>query len=266
VPAGGGEPEIVAECGGGPNGVAIGPDGAAYVCNNGGVYRRTDGRLQRIEEFGARIQRVDLGTGAVTDLYTSCDERPFLALNDLVFDGAGGFWFTDHGRVRPGVREHGAILYASADGGHVTRVVDDVADPNGIGLSPAGDVVYWAETIGRWLKRRRIESPGVAARARRSDPWVTVAALPTTIRFDSLAVDADGRVCVGTLEPGGVAVIDPTDGSVELHVPPAGIEEDYVTNICFGGDDLRTAYLTCSLSGRLVSCRWPAAGLPLAHR
>ena len=36
------------------------------------------------------------------------------------------------------------------------------------------------------------------------------------------------------------------------------------TNVCFGGDDLRTAYVTLSATGRLVSTTWPVPGLPLA--
>jgi gluconolactonase len=38
-----------------------------------------------------------------------------------------------------------------------------------------------------------------------------------------------------------------------------------VTNVCFGGDDLRTAYATLSGSGRLVSIPWPRPGLKLNY-
>ena len=47
--------------------------------------------------FGGRIQRVDPHDGTITDLYTECDGRPLRGPNDLVMDGHGGFWFTDHG-------------------------------------------------------------------------------------------------------------------------------------------------------------------------
>jgi gluconolactonase len=39
----------------------------------------------------------------------------------------------------------------------------------------------------------------------------------------------------------------------------------HTTNICFGGPDLRTAYITLSGSGRLVACDWPRPGLPLNY-
>src|SRR5687768_15596264 len=78
-----GSREVVAELGGGPNGAAIGPDGACYVCNNGGFnwlkqdifgvegYDRPHGRAAQYT--GGSIQRVDLDTGEVTTLYTHCD-------------------------------------------------------------------------------------------------------------------------------------------------------------------------------------------------
>ena len=65
------EPEgtrtTVAECGGGPNGATIGPDGALYICNNGGQHFARDGdRLfnalvnQPDDYVGGSIQRVDI--------------------------------------------------------------------------------------------------------------------------------------------------------------------------------------------------------------
>src|ERR1700733_15163388 len=71
--------ETVAELGGGPNGAAIGPDGAAYICNNGGMlfFQRSDGttgvRGVPKEYTTGSIQRVDLKSGKVETLYTECD-------------------------------------------------------------------------------------------------------------------------------------------------------------------------------------------------
>ncbi len=61
------------------------------------------GRFDPARYIGGRIQRVDPRSGTVTDLYTECDGRPLRAPNDLVMDGHGGFWFTDHG-----IRDHNA--------------------------------------------------------------------------------------------------------------------------------------------------------------
>ena len=86
-----------------------------------------------------------------------------------------------------------------------------------------------------------------------------LAGVPGFQLFDSLAVDSAGNVCVATLMNGGITVMSPDGKSVE-HVPMP----DYMTtNICFGGPDLRTAYVTLSSSGRLVSFEWPRPGLKL---
>ncbi|MFI5317910.1 MAG: SMP-30/gluconolactonase/LRE family protein, partial [Myxococcota bacterium] len=51
------------------------------------------------------------------------------------------------------------------------------------------------------------------------------------------------------------------DGSKLEHVP---MPDPLTTNICFGGKDLRTAYVTLSATGKLVALPWPRAGLRLA--
>ncbi|MGZ5931337.1 MAG: SMP-30/gluconolactonase/LRE family protein, partial [Rhizomicrobium sp.] len=38
-----------------------------------------------------------------------------------------------------------------------------------------------------------------------------------------------------------------------------------VTNICWGGKDMKTAYVTMSSTGKLVSCEWRSPGLRLAY-
>src|SRR5687768_17448358 len=76
-----GKIEVIAETGGGPNGAAIGPDGAAYICNDGGFeWHDVDGWLvpgsQPKDYTGGSIQRVDLKTGKVDTLYTEVDGHP----------------------------------------------------------------------------------------------------------------------------------------------------------------------------------------------
>jgi gluconolactonase len=77
--------------------------------------------------------------------------------------------------------------------------------------------------------------------------------------FDSLAVDANGDVCVATLLDGGITTLSVTDGPPVFVAMPDRI----TTNICFGGPDLKTAYITLSSTGQLVSMDWPVGGLPL---
>jgi gluconolactonase len=140
-------------------------------------------------------------------------------------------------------------------------VVFPVDSPNGIGLSPDGGTVYWAETHDGRVFQRTITSPGQLAPALPLDPSVCLAGLPGMQLLDSLAVDGDGNVCVATLIHGGITVIAP-DGSVLEHVPTG---DPLTTNICFGGPDLCTAFITASGTGRLLSMPWPRPGLALAH-
>jgi len=261
----------VAEVAGGPNGAAVGPDGEFYLCNNGGAFTRVDfggmvfpGPFDPARYIGGRIQRVDHKTGSVTDLYTECDGRPFRAPNDLVMDGHGGFWFTDHG-----IRDHAArtsdltaIYYAKADGSAIREVVFPVEAANGIGLSPDGGTLYYAETHTGRVFRRVVEHAGVLAGLVALDQSHVLCGLPGMQLLDSLAVDGDGNVCVATIFNGGITVISP-DGSQVEHIPTDDI---ITTNICFGGEDMRTAYITLSSSGRLVSMPWPREGMRLAHQ
>jgi gluconolactonase len=264
-----GKTSVVAELGGGPNGAAIGPDGAAYICNNGGFEWHDETGFaiptnQPADYSGGRIERVDLSTGAVDVLYTSCGGHQLRGPNDLVFDTSGGMWFTDHGKQRERDRDRGGIYYALPDGSKVEEVVYPSDMPNGIGLSPDGTTLYWAETLTGRVYQRSISSPGVVDPPPPLDPGLLVG-LPGMRLLDSLAVDSGGYVCVGTLGfHSGVTVIPPDDGDQWDHLPVAADWWDpLVTNICFGGPELRTAYLTYSGSGRIVACDWPRPGLAL---
>jgi len=266
-----GSTETIAEIPGGPNGAAIGPDGAFYVCNNGGSFTPVElsdmllpGGFARDRYLGGRIQRVDPHDGTVTDLYTECDGRPLRSPNDLVMDGHGGFWFTDHGirDARERTADLTGIYYARADGSGITEAVFPADAPNGIGLSPDTTTLYWAETHTGRVYQRAVTSPGELAPVMPLDPSSVLHGAAGLQLFDSLAVDCDGWVCVATIVNGGITAISPDGTQVEHHATGDLV----TTNICFGGDDMRTAYVTCSSSGRLVSFPWPRQGMRLAHQ
>ena len=263
-----GSTEVIAYTGGGPNGLAVGPDGAFYVCNNGGFSWRLEMNLMRpagpsSDYTGGCIQRVDPVTGAVTVLYDHCGPHKLLGPNDIVFDGLGGFYFTDLGKARARDRDWGGVYYALADGSSIKEVAHPILTPNGIGLSPDGKTLYVAETETARLWAWDIVSPGVLAKAPFPSPHGgrILAGLGGFQRFDSLAVDAEGNICVATLVNGSVSVISPKGGLIR-QVP---MPDMFCTNICFGGPDLKTAYMTLSGTGQLVAMDWPEAGLRLEH-
>jgi gluconolactonase len=260
-----GRVSVVAKTGGGPNGAAIGPDGKVYVCNNGGFEWREVGPFllpgdQPEDYSGGRIERIDLASGAVETLYRQCGPNALRGPNDLVFDQTGGFWFTDHGKTRPRDRDRGGLYYARPDGSSVREVVYPLDAPNGVGLSPDGKRVYVAETHTARVFYWNLSGPGEIVRHVSPNGGHLLAGLPGMQLLDSLAIDSDGNVCVATIVNGGITVISP-DGSKIEHVP---LPDPLTTNLCFGGKDLRTAYVTLSATGKLVSFPWPRPGLKLA--
>jgi len=259
--------KVVASLGGGPNGAAIGPDGHCYVCNNGGFKWRTDDGFSRptgeAEKYkGGSIQRVNLTTGTVETLYTHCDGALLYGPNDIVFDAQGGFWFTDFGKKFADRLMHGAVYYGRTDGSFIRRAAFPLLTPNGIGLSPDGRTLYVAETETSRLWCYPVVRPGEL----QLEPFPSpnggrlVHGLPGYQRFDSLAVEEGGNICVATLVRGGISVFSPAGELLEFHEAPEG----YCTNICFGGPDMRTAYITLSGYGQLLETRWPRTGLKLA--
>lgn len=263
-----GRTELVAETGGGPNGAAIGPDGALYVCNNGGFeYLEIGGLLvphgASRDYAGGSIQRVEPATGKVETLYTHAGDVALKGPNDLVFDAHGGFWFTDYGKTHydARVRDVTGVFYAKADGSECREVIWPMENPNGIGLSPDGKTLFVAETYTCKLYAFDVTAPGVlAGNAGPTGHGGRFVHSPAGYAwFDSLAVDGGGNACVATIGTSGISVIAP-EGRLADFVPT---EDPFTTNICFGGDDMRTAWITLSGTGRLVKTEWGRAGLKL---
>lgn len=265
-----GRKETVAKPGGGPNGLALGPDGMLYCCNNGGFeYVENNGMLAphgiARDYSGGRIERIDPATGKVEVLYRSGDHGVTLrGPNDIVFDAHGGFWFTDHGKVDYEKRCHDivGIFYAKADGSFIEEVVFPSNNPNGVGLSPDGATLYAAETYTCRLMAFRVTAPGkVAPDAGPGGPGIPLYRPAGYKFFDSLAVEAGGNVCVATIGESGISVVSPAGELVEFIATP----DIFTTNIAFGGEDMRDAYITLSGTGKLVKTRWARPGLKLEY-
>lgn len=303
VSANGGKNTTLASLPGGPNGTAVGPDNCLYVCNSGGFdwtpipVSKTQqilvGGNQPSTYSGGSLQKYDPTSGKVEVLYTECVERfaspkslfqhpnaywnpPFMLRgpDDLVVDEAGGIWFTDWGKIRARDKDITAVYYASADGKSIRQMIYPLNSPNGIGLSPCGKNLYVALTFERKVLRYSIPEPGVIDPnpATIDGSYLLTADFTGQAILDSLALDEDGNVYVATMLPeglaprssGGITVISP-DGDVE-YIPIDLPDAEFAplpSNICFGGKDMKTAYITCGAAGVLLKMPAKVPGLEL---
>ncbi len=254
-----GKVELAAQLEGGPNGLAIGPDKALYIANDGGRFS-----FAKRGEFnfpgaipadfkGGSIQKLDLKTGKAVTLYDTCEGKPLIAPDDLVFDHKGGMWISEYGKARG----DGAIYYARADGQGIKLVKGSMNAPNGIGLSPDGKQLH--VSTGRQLLTFDVTGPGELGPST-SYPEAVHAPLRDRSVADSLKVLADNKVCVCTLIVGGISIIDPK-GETEF----IQFDDPMTTNLAFGGADMRDVWVTSSGLGKLRKVRWPYPGLKPAH-
>ncbi len=252
---------LFARPGGGPNGAALGPDGALYVTNNGGFSWHNGLPIGPAPDYETgRIERID-ENGNVQRLYTVCDGVGLSAPNDLVFDAEGNFYFTDPVHRSPKIREplnvptnrKGSVYYATPDGTHIRRVATNLQHPNGIGLTPDGKTLLVAETFAASLGAFPIRAPGKLGSRQ---PFAT---LPPGYYPDGFCLDEEGYVLVCGVLGGGIIVFDPSGTRVDL-IP---CTDRLVTNAAFGGPDHSALYITESGLGRVVAREWPRRGLML---
>jgi gluconolactonase len=251
---------LVKQMEGGPNGLAIGPDKALYIANDGGRFSFAQRGGYNFpgaapaDHIGGSIQRLDLKSGALTTLYETCDGKRLVAPDDLVFDHQGGMWISDIGKIKGDA----GIYYALPHGKSIKCVKGGMTAPNGIGLSPDGKQLHVSEARQLWTYD--ISGPGTLGPST-SYPQADHAKLRERSIADSLKVQADGKVCVCTLLAGGISIIDAA-GSTEF----IEFADPMTTNLAFGGPDMRDVWVTLSGTSRIGRVRWPYPGLKAAFR
>ena len=205
---------------GGPNSCVLGEAGVLYVCQNGG----TTGPWRAEEMVAPSIQRIAVEGGRAEIVATELDGRAFNGPNDLVFGSDGRLYFTDPGTYRPESPEPSHIFVLEADGsGRLLAELDPPTFPNGIAIEADGSVV-WAESYTGMVRRLRLGSGAIE----------DIAKLPGEHPIaDGMAVAADGRLYVTTVNGGGIDVISP-DGEFERHIKAGSVP----TNCVFDGRDL----------------------------
>lgn len=237
------------------NGLLIDAAGRLVACE-GAAFSRPGVSLRG----EPRVTRTDLGTGEMEVLAERYDGGPLQGPNDVTMDGRGRLYFTDLA---------GAAVYRIDTAGVLTRLLaaPEVERPNGIQVSPDDRTLYVAEANPRKGGARLI-------RAFDLRPEGSVGGMRVLYDFapgrgaDGLGIDREGNLYAAaglnrtrrtaeTLDTrAGVYVISPA-GSLLDFIP---IPEDLVTNVAFGGPDLKTLYVTAGKT--LYKVRRDIAGLP----
>ena len=257
-----------------PNGIALEEGGTVLLAHLG----ETAGGVYRLWSDG--------GWEAVTE---AVDGAPMPPANFCTRDHAGRLWFTVSTRVTPRADDYrrdaatGFIALHDGEGG--TRIVaDGLGYTNEVAVSPDGARLWVNETFARRTTRFEVGADG-ALMGR------TVVAEHGHGTFpDGLALDEEGGVWVVSIVSNRVLRIAP-DGGVETMLEEADadhlawVEAAYeadamgrahldgvpsrhlrqLSNVAFGGEDRRDAWLGCLLGDRIAGFRAPVAGMAPAH-
>ena len=235
----------VARTGGGANGATLGPDGALYVANNGGLALGHEGRWTAPDAIPGRIQRVTLA-GEVSDVAVRLPGAPPNRPNDLCFGPDGLLYYTDpHNWEDLANLGVGRVGRTTLDG-RVELVAEIPAFPNGIAFGP-DDRLYVAQSVTQKIlvmDAKPGATPAVYATLPRGYP-------------DGFCFDAAGRLyAAGSL--GDVVLVFEPDGEVRDIVEMGAGSEP--TNCCLGDGAL---YVTLAGTGQLVALDMPVEPLPL---
>ncbi|MBU0889911.1 MAG: SMP-30/gluconolactonase/LRE family protein [Gammaproteobacteria bacterium] len=221
---------------------------------------------------------LDTTTGALACLALlppAQHDTQVLRLNDGRCDTAGRFWAGSVITPRTAPKAALWCLEAAIDGGFgVRHMAGDNFTANGLAFSPDNRTMYWSNTPEHRIDRFDFDVTSGAISNR--DLWVQfdrkVEDQPYSGRPDGAAVDVEGNYWVAMYEGACVLQISPS-GDVLQRIP---VPVQCPTMVCFGGDDLRTLYVTSARAGRpadeqeadvpagsLFSTRLPVAGLPV---
>lgn len=203
-----------------------------------------------------RIVRTDMKTGDSTVLTEKYDGKRYNSPNDAVVDAKGRIWFTDprYGADRSDLEMDVEGVYRIDPDGKVARVLaqKEIDRPNGIAVSPDDQTLYVIDSHPKQGGNRKIWGFTIGASGSLSDKKL-VYDFGKGRGGDGMRVDTKGNLWVAaginqhrgnpgeSLDvPAGVYVISP-QGKLLGRIP---IAEDLITNVAFGGPELKTLYVT----------------------
>lgn len=215
------------------------------------------GRLIAVQR-GAGNEKVGVlhppGGATLADRF---DGKPFNRLNDLVVSPKGALYFTDVD----------GVYYLAAAGGRVTRVIDDIPNPNGVILSPDEKTLYANDKDGEYLLAYDVTADGTLRNRRNFAKYKSVRIaghkdplIAEDNGADGIAIDNDGRLYVPTNV--GVEIFSPR-GELLGVLPVVWGGEIFrlrkPQNVAFAGPDRRTLYIVGA--GAVFKVRTLAPGI-----
>ncbi|MCA7086783.1 SMP-30/gluconolactonase/LRE family protein [Cupriavidus cauae] len=230
-----GEWELVAEYDGEPNGM-----------------KRLSGDQFLITDYRNGLMVLDARTGTVRPWLERRNSERFRGLNDLTFDARGNLYFTDQGQT--GMHDPTGRVYRLTPDGRLDVLIANAPSPNGLVLSPDEKVLFVAMTRGNCVWRVPLQDDGSVSKVGQfftsygpSGP-------------DGLAMRADGHLLVANPGLGYVWVLNARAEPIEIIRGPAGAS---VTNLCFGGEDGKTLFITESTGSSILRIDMPESGAPV---
>ena len=205
----------LAHVGGSPNGLALAPDGAIFVTQNGGKlgdWYSEDPRVPGLQ--------VILPDGTVETAVTEAGGRPLRRPNDLCFAPDGSLWFTDPGDYAPDEAIAGWICRYAGGVAEIVHELDNVY-PNGIAIDHDGRVL-WVETHTHLVR----SADGV------------VADLGPEGTGDGFALADDGTLLVGTAFSGALHVVAPGADGARAVTTVRWADDLLLSNCAFDGHAL----------------------------
>ncbi|MBO9516215.1 MAG: SMP-30/gluconolactonase/LRE family protein [Variovorax sp.] len=226
--------------------------GCMAPARSGGLVIALRDGVYRAREWGGTLKRL---ARADHDVLT-------MRFNDGKCDPLGRFWA---GTLNEAKDRANAVLYClDARGGRAPTLqpmANEATTANGLAFSPEGDTLYWADTAAHrvdawtWAARANTLSRRRVFRQfdRKPPGWSPESPQRYQGRPDGATVDAEGHYWVAMFEGGQLLRFAPSGEQVAALPTPVQCP----TMPCFGGDDLRTLFVTTARRGR------PAAELEL---
>jgi gluconolactonase len=209
------------------------------------------GNLLACADEKNELWSIDPKTKHVTVLVKEYQGKLLNGPNDLWVHPDGSIYFTDplypreYWKRDPKMQQDGQHVYRlSADGKKLERVVTDLKQPNGIVGTPDGKTIYVAD-IGDKKTYAYDVAPGGKLTNRRQ---------LCAMGSDGMTLDSEGNVY---LTGRGVTVFDKTGKKIDqIDVPGEG----WTANVCFGGSDGKTLFITASKGLYSIRTRTGRAG------